>query len=981
MKITKITLNNLASIEGLVEIDFTKEPLSSAGIFAISGPTGSGKSTILDALCLALYDKTPRFEATSEKLKLQDVGEATIGQDDVRNILRRGSGSGYAIVEFIAVDGLTYRSKWSVRRAHNSATGSLQPQVIEVYNIDHDSDLQGTKTEVLSQLERLIGLSYTQFTRTVLLAQNDFATFLKSKESAKAELLEKLTGTEVYSEISREIYLRNKEEQNGLSDLNLLMDNTKVFTTEELVELEKEQTTLMKSVEEQKKLQLKLNKTKEDYAKHREVTGYINNKNKELILLNKQLVDKNQEVESHIKAVELFTAKSKAIEPEIDQAREYDVLLKSSKEQLELRNKKVGELEELFTKAQNEWLKANKEFVVLENELISFASELSATLGKELTYGDLLKELTIDRNQLEKSQERVENLLTSLDKEALDKQQKINSERKDQLQQLTTAFRDKQRLTKEVVELEEFLKRQTHKLTEYTRESERLTPLIKEKSIAYNELSKSYDKVRIQLSENITDLRNSLVQGEACPLCGSTSHEVENIYAKSALSVIKKQLDELKAEVDELNKLLTASVTNINNTNTQLTENNRTLGVKRKELETLLGQFEKEKFELEYITKFKEELEKSDRENTAQLALYEKERVERDRIIKNLNQVRSNQDSIKEKLVQLTEKKTASDYFKKDLEKISKEYSAEKKIRETEQEKYKNLQTERAKLLKGMSIEEARAKIVLKAEEYKATEAKLQKERNKINESISSVNGELTQLNSNLKLLDKDLEGSLLEKDLLVELDKQVTELKAKEESLATLKAKLFQNKSNQKRLGDLKKSYEQKQKIAESWAKLNSLIGSATGNAFKVIAQRYTLEILLLHANKQLSLLSKRYRVQQVPDSLALQVIDCDMCDEVRTVYSLSGGESFLISLALALGLSSLSSNNLKVESLFIDEGFGSLDSESLRTAMEALEQLQHQGRQIGVISHVQEMSERIAVQVKLEKGASGRSSLAIIG
>ena len=131
------------------------------------------------------------------------------------------------------------------------------------------------------------------------------------------------------------------------------------------------------------------------------------------------------------------------------------------------------------------------------------------------------------------------------------------------------------------------------------------------------------------------------------------------------------------------------------------------------------------------------------------------------------------------------------------------------------------------------------------------------------------------------------------------------------------------------------------------------------------------------MHANKHLSYLSKRYRLQQVPGTLALQVIDCDMCDEVRTVYSLSGGESFLISLALALGLSSLSSNNLKVESLFIDEGFGSLDADSLRTVMEALEQLQ--GRKIGVISHVQEMSERIAVQVQLHRAANGKSAITL--
>ena len=115
------------------------------------------------------------------------------------------------------------------------------------------------------------------------------------------------------------------------------------------------------------------------------------------------------------------------------------------------------------------------------------------------------------------------------------------------------------------------------------------------------------------------------------------------------------------------------------------------------------------------------------------------------------------------------------------------------------------------------------------------------------------------------------------------------------------------------------------------------------------------------------------------MPGSLADLVFVCYLCVEVRTVYSLSGGESFLISLALALGLSSLSSNNLRVESLFIDEGFGSLVGDSLRTVMDALEQLQMQGRKIGVISHVQEMSERIAVQVQLHRAANGKSAITL--
>ena len=119
MKIIAIRLKNLTSIEGSVEIDFTVEPLSSAGIFAISGATGAGKSTLLDALCLALYDKAPRFAASVESINLADVGDNQINQSDVRNLLRRGTSDGYAEVDFQGVDGHRYRSVWSFRRTRN----------------------------------------------------------------------------------------------------------------------------------------------------------------------------------------------------------------------------------------------------------------------------------------------------------------------------------------------------------------------------------------------------------------------------------------------------------------------------------------------------------------------------------------------------------------------------------------------------------------------------------------------------------------------------------------------------------------------------------------------------------------------------------------------------------------------------------------------------------------------------------------------
>jgi exonuclease SbcC len=191
----------------------------------------------------------------------------------------------------------------------------------------------------------------------------------------------------------------------------------------------------------------------------------------------------------------------------------------------------------------------------------------------------------------------------------------------------------------------------------------------------------------------------------------------------------------------------------------------------------------------------------------------------------------------------------------------------------------------------------------------------------------------------------------------------------------------LQQDEANKIKIGDLLKAIDAQANISDNWAKLNEIIGSADGKKFRQIAQEYTLDVLLGYANIHLHSLSQRYLLERIPNTLGLQVLDQDMGNEVRTVFSLSGGESFLVSLALALGLASLSSSRMKVESLFIDEGFGSLDPATLNIAMDALERLHNQGRKVGVISHVQEMTERIPVQIKVSKENSGRSRVEVAG
>ena len=263
-----------------------------------------------------------------------------------------------------------------------------------------------------------------------------------------------------------------------------------------------------------------------------------------------------------------------------------------------------------------------------------------------------------------------------------------------------------------------------------------------------------------------------------------------------------------------------------------------------------------------------------------------------------------------------------------------------------------------------------------------------------LQESTTRHAGEVEQYRGITEQIKKDLaETSGLLSARRQELDnwmvayQENSEGKTLEESLSEMTAqksecsfRLRTHEENKRKIAGFQQELSERRAMSERWAKLNELAGSADGAKFRRIAQGYTLDVLLSYANVQLRQLSRRYRLERVPDTLALQVIDQDMCDEIRTVHSLSGGESFLVSLALALGLSSLSSNRMKVESLFIDEGFGSLDAETLRVAMDALESLRTQGRKIGVISHVQEMTERIPVQIRVNRAGNGRSYLEVI-
>lgn len=216
-------------------------------------------------------------------------------------------------------------------------------------------------------------------------------------------------------------------------------------------------------------------------------------------------------------------------------------------------------------------------------------------------------------------------------------------------------------------------------------------------------------------------------------------------------------------------------------------------------------------------------------------------------------------------------------------------------------------------------------------------------------------------------------------RDALLAIQQEYQERSQRNELIAA-KARMQNHQEAVKQLGDKAEALQLVTQKRDDWTAITDAIG-ADGKTLRKIAQCYTLSFLIAHANQEIRKFNTRYELQQVKHSLGIRVIDHDRADDIRDTTSLSGGETFIVSLGLALGLSALSSRNISFENLFIDEGFGTLDPDTLATVIDSLAMLQSsQGKKVGVISHTDTMSERITTQIRIIKnGNSGSSHIEI--
>jgi len=225
MKILKLRFKNINSLKGEHEIDFTASPLADSGIFAIVGPTGAGKSTLLDVITLALFNKTPRIGNLS-KSTIESYGA----------IITRNTDEAFAEIDYES-SGLVFRSKWTIKKAR---TGSMRDYEMELFSISEDKFIDVKRSEVPDRNAEYIGLSYEQFLKSIILSQGDFARFIKESPNERANLLEKITGTEIYRDLGKAAYERFKVEKQNLDVLSLKLDSIRVLTEDERVHLQQQ---------------------------------------------------------------------------------------------------------------------------------------------------------------------------------------------------------------------------------------------------------------------------------------------------------------------------------------------------------------------------------------------------------------------------------------------------------------------------------------------------------------------------------------------------------------------------------------------------------------------------------------------------------------------------------------------------------------------------------------------------------------------
>ena len=398
MKILKIRGQNLASLYGKFEIDFTSSPLFGCGLFTITGETGAGKSTILDAMCLALYGRYPRITGDGPKDKVENSAGESLQTSDPRSILRTGSPEAYAQVDLMIGD-KHLRAIWQVRRAYGKTRGNLLDFERSLVDLADGSVLASGKKLVDEEITARLKLTYEQFGRTVLLAQNEFDAFLRANDSERADLLEKITGTELYTRISARAFDTERDALRALEDLQQKTGFISVLPAEQRQELQ----DVIKSTEQShQKLadQARKNQRGLDWYERRdEAMERVDKAQQQLEIADRQLTG-NADQKELLAKLEIAAR----LQIDLDKVEQGERSLKALADEIELQVAQQKKLQRALVGSGKQVEKFTNRFANTKNDLAEATPLFEQALKLDTRISSLEQRETEARDVFEQSQ-------------------------------------------------------------------------------------------------------------------------------------------------------------------------------------------------------------------------------------------------------------------------------------------------------------------------------------------------------------------------------------------------------------------------------------------------------------------------------------------------------------------------------------------------------------------------------------------------
>ena len=979
MKILRIRLKNLNSLKGEHAVDLTIPPLSQAGLFAITGPTGAGKTTLLDAITLALYGRAARYGTESNP----------------EHVMSRHCGECSAEVEFEVPAGV-FRAAWSRRRAKGKADGKLQAPERAIYDA-LGTPLATQIRDADAKIEELLGLNYDRFLRSALLAQGDFAKFLKADAKERAELLESLTGTEIYSQLGQMAFEEAKTRDNELKIQEAALAQINILDPEARLDLEKQiqqvatdyenalreiqiGTEMLSKIQRLEEYLGKAEKAKKDLA---DIT-----QKKSLFAPNLEQLGRHKLALEFSTPLAQFDAADKA---KFDAEKSASAAAKksvSARESVHLRNHRVRLAIRFCTEALERSQADAAEQVTRQQEIAKLAEEwlkenqadqsLAASIGPITA---VISELKSARSALKKAWSGWRTGANEIFPEGSGSlPEKLSDPDSNEIS----------------MSVDGFLKSAEQRASELHAEFQDSE---KKAHVATEALNHA------KLVSSLEVHRHNLKTGESCPLCGALEHPFSGRGAPSLeLKTLESALKSAKATLTRLSEKKVewdAGLKNLKSRKTDLMrcveEVSRALSDARDALHSFgspppaCGGEDDLSKELAgrgnlFIKKTKDFAEAKDRVSKFQRQLDESKKESANLLVDlaKLPALPEGESFLEIDAEDLPDIPRAMEQFKVAMDDQTKAETEREISLKNANEASQSAEFKSSQLQEALATTEFKDILDLKSArmDSKAAE-KIESLARELDKQLAAFSALLEEALSEIQTLHGQ---SILEGEKAVAFKQSHSELAAKRdtwlESKTTLQGVLSTDNANKERMVSEEAKLGDARKNLVVWKQLGELIGSHDGSKFRQIAQTISLDILTRHANKHLGKLSDRYRIQRETEGLLnLQIEDLHQAGAVRPMSSLSGGESFLASLALALGLSDLAGRTVRIDSLFIDEGFGSLDPDTLEVAIDALESLRQNQKTVGVISHVSLLKERIATQIIIEKEAGGRSRISLAG